>query len=60
MCTGRIDNVAVEILRPFSQVIIASAFEEGVLLPLLDGAIGLVVRGVEGSVSTRVIDAGTD
>ena len=60
VCTGPIDNIAVEILRPYGEVIIASAFEEEVLLPLLDGAIGLVVRGVEGSVSARVINAATE
>lgn len=60
VCTGPIHNVAVEILRPYGEVVIASAFQEEVLLPLLDRAIGLVVRGVEGSVSARVINAAPD
>ena len=60
VCTGPIDNAAVEILRPYGEVVIASAFQEEVLLPLLDRAIGLVVRGVEGSVSARVINAAPD
>lgn len=60
VCTGPIDNVAVEILRPYGEIVIASAFQEEVLLPLLDRAIGLVVRGVEGSVSARVINAAPD
>ena len=60
VCTGPIHNIAVEILRPYGEVIIASAFQEEVLLPLLDRAIGLVVRGVEGSVSARVINAAPD
>ena len=60
VCTGPIHNVAVEILRPHGEIVIASAFQEEVLLPLLDGAIGLVVRGVEGSVSARVINAAPD
>lgn len=60
VCTGPIHNVAVEILRPHGEIVIASAFQEEALLPLLDGAIGLVVRGVEGSVSARVINAAPD
>lgn len=60
VCTGPIHNVAVEILRPYGEVVIAPAFEEGVLLSLIDRAIGLVVRGAEGNVSARVINAATD
>ena len=60
VCTGPIHNVAIDILRPHGEIVIASAFREEELLPLLDGAIGLVVRGVEGSVSARVINAAPD
>lgn len=60
VCTGPIHSVAVDILRPHGEIVIASAFREEALLPLLDGAVGLVVRGVEGSVSARVINAAPD
>ena len=38
VCTGPVEDVAVEILRPFGEMIISPRFEEGSLLPLLDGA----------------------
>lgn len=60
VCTGPIDNAAIEILQPYGEIVIAPVFEEEALLSLIDGAIGLVVRGAEGSVNARVINAAAD
>lgn len=54
--TGPIDQVALDILSPFGETVIASNGREEALLPLLDGAIALVVRG-DGVANSRVIES---
>ena len=60
VCTGPVEDVVIEILSPFGEVVIAPRFEEDAILPLVDGAIGLVARGTEGFLSARIIEAATD
>lgn len=57
LATGPIDDVAIDILRPFGDVLVAPDAGEESLLSLVDGAIGLVARG-SGRISARVIHAG--
>ena len=54
--TGPLDQTAVDILAPHGQFIMAPDHTEAALMPLLDRAVGLAVRG-EGSVSADVIAA---
>ncbi len=57
--SGPIGEVAVEILRPFGDIVIAEDGSEEALLSIIDGAVGLVLRG-DGIGSARVIDAASD
>lgn len=57
--SGPIGEVAVEILRPFGDIVIAEDSSEEALLSIIDGAVGLVLRG-DGIGSARVIDAASD
>ena len=43
--SGPIGEVAVEILKSFGEIVIAEANSEEALLRVLDGAVGLVLRG---------------
>jgi len=55
--TGPIDQVAIDILRPFGEVVVAPNTKEESVIPLLDEAVALVVRG-DGKVTARLIAAG--
>jgi phosphoglycerate dehydrogenase-like enzyme len=55
-CSGPIGDVAVEILKPFGKIVVAEDSSEEALLQIIEGAVGLVLRG-DGSGSARVIDA---
>jgi D-3-phosphoglycerate dehydrogenase len=55
-CSGPIGEVAAEILKPFAKIVVAEDSSEEALLPILEGAVGLVLRG-DGSGSARVIEA---
>lgn len=57
--TGPIGEIATDILKPFGEIVVASDGAEESLLPLLDGAVALVVRG-EGIANARVIEAAKD
>ena len=57
--TGPLDPVALELLRPFGEIVIAPDPSEATMLPLLERAIGLVVRG-GGSATGRMIRAAHD
>lgn len=57
--SGPIGEVAVEILRPFGEIVIAEDSSEEALLRILDGAVGLVLRG-DGIGNARIIGAATD
>lgn len=59
LCSGPIDEVATEILKPFGEIVIASGPDEDTLVALLDGTVALVLRG-EGSASARLIQAAKD
>ena len=59
VATGPIDEIAADILSPFGEIVIAADYSEETLLPLLEDAIGLVVRG-EGVANARVIEAARD
>ena len=59
LCSGPIDEVATEILKPFGEIVIASNPDETTLISLLDGTVGLVLRG-EGSASARLIQVAKD
>jgi len=54
--TGPIDPIAAEILKPFGEIVIAPDPSEEALVPLLDKAVALVVRG-DGKAGSRVIGA---
>jgi len=56
LCTGPIDDRAVEILSPFGEILIAPSPDEEVLLSLLEGMVGLVMRA-EGRADARLIAA---
>ena len=57
LSTGPVDQIVVDTLAPFAQVSIAPKGTEEVLVPLIEHAIGLIVRG-DGVASERVIKAG--
>lgn len=54
--TGPLDQVAVDVLKPFGSVVIAPDPSEQTLAPLLADAIGLVVRG-GGKATARMIQS---
>ncbi len=54
--SGPIDKVAVDILAPFGEIVIARDNSEEALLEIIDGAVGLVLRG-DGIGNSRIIDA---
>jgi phosphoglycerate dehydrogenase-like enzyme len=58
-CSGPVGEIAVEILKPFGKIVIADDSTEEALLQILDGAVGLVLRG-DGVGSSRVIETATD
>lgn len=55
-CSGPIGEVAVDILKPFGEIAIAGDNSEAALLRIVEGAVGLVLRG-DGVGSARVIEA---
>ena len=57
--TAPIDRIAIDILQQIAPVETAADPQEQTLLNLLDGTIGLVVRG-EGKATGRIIEAGSD
>ncbi len=59
VATGPQEQVAVDILAPFGPLVVAPESTEEALLPLLPGAVALLVRG-DGEVGPRAITAGTD
>jgi phosphoglycerate dehydrogenase-like enzyme len=58
-CSGPIGEVAVEILKPYGDIVVAEDSSEEALLRSIDNAVGLVLRG-DGVGSTRVIESATD
>ena len=58
-CSGPIGEVAVEILKPYGDIVVAEDSLEEALLRIIDNAVGLVLRG-DGVGSTRVIESATD
>ena len=57
LATGPIDQVAIDILSPFGEVLVTPNGEPESILPLVGDAIGIAVRG-GGGVDRRVIEAG--
>jgi phosphoglycerate dehydrogenase-like enzyme len=58
-CSGPIREVAVKILEPYGEIVVAEDSSEATLLPILRGAVGLVLRG-DGIGSKNVIETATD
>lgn len=58
-CSGPIGEVAVEILKSFGDFVVADDSSEEALLQILEGAVGLVLRG-DGVGSAKVIETATD
>jgi phosphoglycerate dehydrogenase-like enzyme len=54
-CSGPIGEVAIEILNPYGDIVVAQDSSEEALLRILQGAVGLVLRG-DGIGSARVIE----
>lgn len=54
--TGTIDQAAKNILAPFGEIVVAPDGKEESLLPLVDDAIALVVRG-EGVANRKIIES---
>jgi D-3-phosphoglycerate dehydrogenase len=54
--TGPLDQTAIDILAPYGQFIMAPDPTAAALMPLLDHAVGLAVRG-EGAITAEVIAA---
>lgn len=59
IATARVLPVAHEILSRYARIEVASATDENSLVSMMDGAIGLIVRGVT-PITRRVIVAGTN
>ena len=59
LSSGPIDDVAAETLAPFGEIVIAPDKSERTLLGMLDGVIGLIVRG-DASASAQLIDNAKD
>ena len=55
-CSGPLGEVAIEILNPYGEIVVAQDSSEEALLQVLKGAVGLVLRG-DGIGSARVIEA---
>ena len=58
VCTGPIGDVAIDILQPFGELVVAESFDHPSLLPLIPDAVALVVRGTEGVIDAGIIAAG--
>jgi phosphoglycerate dehydrogenase-like enzyme len=58
-CSGPIGEVAVEILKPYGDIVVADDSSEEALLRILQGAVGLILRG-DGVGSTKVIETATE
>jgi D-3-phosphoglycerate dehydrogenase len=58
-CSGPIGEVAVEILKPYGDIFVAEDSSEEALLRIIEGAVGLILRG-DGVGSTKVIEAAID
>jgi D-3-phosphoglycerate dehydrogenase len=57
--TGPVDPIAAEILAPFGEIVTAANTSMQSLLPLLKGAVALIVRG-DGLANASIIEAATD
>jgi phosphoglycerate dehydrogenase-like enzyme len=57
--SGPIGDVAVKILEPYGDIAVAEDSSEEALLPILRGAVGLILRG-DGIGSKKVIETATD
>lgn len=55
-CSGPIGEVAIELLKPFGEIVVAEDGSEKALLRVVQDAVGLVLRG-DGIGSARVIEA---
>ncbi len=53
--TAPIDQIAIDILQQAAPVEISPSPDEATLLTLLEGTIGLVARGTEGSITQKII-----
>ncbi len=58
-CSGPIGEVAIEILNPHGDIVVAEDSSEEALLRIVDNAVGLVLRG-DGIGSAKVIESATD
>ena len=54
--TAPIDRIAIDILQQVAPVEISSSPDEPAMLTLLEGTIGLVARGTEGSITRKIIE----
>ena len=58
-CSGPVGQVAVDILKSYGHIVVAEDSSEEALLRILDGAVGLILRG-DGIGSSKVIETATD
>jgi D-3-phosphoglycerate dehydrogenase / 2-oxoglutarate reductase len=58
VATGPVDPAAVAVLAPYGNFVVAPDGSEATLLPLMENAVGLVVRG--GGVATRAMILGAN
>ena len=54
--TAPIDRIAIDILQQVAPVEISASPDESTMLTLLEGTIGLVARGTEGSITRKIIE----
>ena len=54
--TAPIDRIAIDILEQVAPVEISASPDESTMLTLLEGTIGLVARGTEGSITRKIIE----
>jgi phosphoglycerate dehydrogenase-like enzyme len=57
-CSGPIGDVALEILKPYGDIVVAENSSEEALVRIADNAVGLVLRG-DGVGSAKVIETAT-
>jgi phosphoglycerate dehydrogenase-like enzyme len=54
--TAPIDQIAIDILQQAAPVEISPSPDEATMLTLLEGTVGLVARGTEGSITQKIIE----
>jgi phosphoglycerate dehydrogenase-like enzyme len=57
--SGPVGDIAIEILKPYGDIVVAEDSSEAALLEIVESAVGLILRG-DGIGSTKVIERATE